>query len=158
MVDEFNDPFHPDTLVLNVYKSRLNHHIGIKHALIKYDSCALNASFAIEYTKKIMPKLIHYYYCWNKDKSSYSTWLNNFIFSYRIRNWFQFENSIIFWSSSQHWKSWAGNDRANDSIVTSRTSAIFTKYIAPKRVIRSVSQSAVCLLLWYTYKSTHHHF
>ena len=27
MVDEFNDPFHPDTLVLNVYKSRLNHHI-----------------------------------------------------------------------------------------------------------------------------------
>merc|ERR1711899_9441 len=27
LVDEFNDPFHPDTLVLNVYKSRLNHHI-----------------------------------------------------------------------------------------------------------------------------------
>ena len=34
LVDEFNDPFHPDTLVLNVYKSRLNHHIGKKHALI----------------------------------------------------------------------------------------------------------------------------
>lgn len=27
LVDEFNDPFHPDPLVLNVYKSRLNHHI-----------------------------------------------------------------------------------------------------------------------------------
>merc|ERR1712223_2331181 len=27
LVDEFNDPFHPDTLVLNVYKSRINHHI-----------------------------------------------------------------------------------------------------------------------------------
>ena len=27
LVDEFNDPFHPDQLVLNVYKSRLNHHI-----------------------------------------------------------------------------------------------------------------------------------
>ena len=59
LVDEFNDPFHPDTLVLNVYKSRLNHHIGKKHALIKYHSLALNASFAIEYTKKIMPKLIY---------------------------------------------------------------------------------------------------
>ena len=28
LVDEFSDPFHPDPLVLNVYKSRLNHHIG----------------------------------------------------------------------------------------------------------------------------------
>ncbi len=28
LVDEFNDPFHPDPLVLNVYKSRMNHHIG----------------------------------------------------------------------------------------------------------------------------------
>lgn len=27
LVDEFNDPFHPDPLVLNVYKSKLNHHI-----------------------------------------------------------------------------------------------------------------------------------
>ena len=27
LVDEFNDPFHPDPLVLNVYKSRINHHI-----------------------------------------------------------------------------------------------------------------------------------
>merc|ERR1712001_189084 len=27
LIDEFNDPFHPDQLVLNVYKSRLNHHI-----------------------------------------------------------------------------------------------------------------------------------
>ena len=27
LVDEFNDPFHPDPLVLNVYKSRLNHRI-----------------------------------------------------------------------------------------------------------------------------------
>ena len=27
LVDEFADPFHPDPLVLNVYKSRLNHHI-----------------------------------------------------------------------------------------------------------------------------------
>lgn len=27
LVDEFSDPFHPDQLVLNVYKSRLNHHI-----------------------------------------------------------------------------------------------------------------------------------
>jgi mitofusin len=27
LVDEFNDPFHPDPLVLNVYKSRISHHI-----------------------------------------------------------------------------------------------------------------------------------
>lgn len=27
LVDEFNDPFHPDPLVINVYKSKLNHHI-----------------------------------------------------------------------------------------------------------------------------------
>ncbi len=27
LVDEFNDPFHPDPLVLNVYKSKINHHI-----------------------------------------------------------------------------------------------------------------------------------
>ena len=27
LVDEFADPFHPDPMVLNVYKSRLNHHI-----------------------------------------------------------------------------------------------------------------------------------
>ena len=27
LVDEFTDPFHPDPLVINVYKSRLNHHI-----------------------------------------------------------------------------------------------------------------------------------
>jgi len=27
LVDEFNDPFHPDPLVVNVYKSRINHHI-----------------------------------------------------------------------------------------------------------------------------------
>jgi hypothetical protein len=27
LVDEFNDPFHPDPLVVNVYKSKLNHHI-----------------------------------------------------------------------------------------------------------------------------------
>merc|ERR1719382_1834127 len=27
LVDEFNDPFHPDPLVLNVYKSRLAHHL-----------------------------------------------------------------------------------------------------------------------------------
>ena len=27
LVDDFNDPFHPDPLVVNVYKSRLNHHI-----------------------------------------------------------------------------------------------------------------------------------
>ena len=28
LVDEFTDPFHPDPLVISVYKSRLNHHIG----------------------------------------------------------------------------------------------------------------------------------
>ena len=27
MVDDFSDPFHPDPLVVNVYRSRLNHHI-----------------------------------------------------------------------------------------------------------------------------------
>lgn len=27
LVDEFSDPFHPDPLVVNVYKSKLNHHI-----------------------------------------------------------------------------------------------------------------------------------
>jgi len=27
LVDEFNDPFHPDPLVVNVYKSKLNHHL-----------------------------------------------------------------------------------------------------------------------------------
>jgi len=27
LVDEFNDPFHPDPLVVNVYKSKLNHHV-----------------------------------------------------------------------------------------------------------------------------------
>ena len=27
LVDEFNDPFHPDPLVLNVYKSKMNNHI-----------------------------------------------------------------------------------------------------------------------------------
>ena len=27
LVDDLNDPFHPDPLVVNVYKSRLNHHI-----------------------------------------------------------------------------------------------------------------------------------
>jgi len=27
LVDEFSDPFHPDPLVLNVYKSRLNAHV-----------------------------------------------------------------------------------------------------------------------------------
>ncbi len=27
LVDEFNDPFHPDPLVLNVYKSKLNNHV-----------------------------------------------------------------------------------------------------------------------------------
>ena len=26
-MDEFSDPFHPDPLVVNVYKSKLNHHI-----------------------------------------------------------------------------------------------------------------------------------
>ena len=27
LVDEFNDPFHPDPLVVNVYKSKLAHHL-----------------------------------------------------------------------------------------------------------------------------------
>ena len=27
LVDEFSDPFHPDPLVVNVFKSKLNHHI-----------------------------------------------------------------------------------------------------------------------------------
>ena len=27
LVEDFNDPFHPDPLVVNVYKSKLNHHI-----------------------------------------------------------------------------------------------------------------------------------
>jgi len=27
LVDEFSDPFHPDPLVVNVYKSKLNHHL-----------------------------------------------------------------------------------------------------------------------------------
>jgi len=27
LVDEFNDPFHPDPLVVNVYKTKLNHHL-----------------------------------------------------------------------------------------------------------------------------------
>ena len=27
LVDEFNDPFHPDPLVVNVYKSKLNHYV-----------------------------------------------------------------------------------------------------------------------------------
>ena len=27
LVDEFSDPFHPDPLVLNVYKSKMNRHI-----------------------------------------------------------------------------------------------------------------------------------
>ena len=27
LVDEFNDPFHPDPLVVNVFKSKLNHHL-----------------------------------------------------------------------------------------------------------------------------------
>merc|ERR1719154_356498 len=28
LVDEFSDPFHPDPLVVNVYKSKLNHHLA----------------------------------------------------------------------------------------------------------------------------------
>ena len=27
LVDEFSDPFHPDPLVVNVYKSKLNHYV-----------------------------------------------------------------------------------------------------------------------------------
>ena len=27
LVDEFSEPFHPDSLLVNVFKSKLNHHI-----------------------------------------------------------------------------------------------------------------------------------
>merc|ERR1712013_205412 len=35
LVDEFSDPFHPDPLVVNVYKSKLNHHLESGRPLVE---------------------------------------------------------------------------------------------------------------------------
>ena len=54
LVDEFNDPFHPDPLVLNVYKSRINHHIEAGIGLNLKTRLSSDLQFNIENHEKDM--------------------------------------------------------------------------------------------------------
>merc|ERR1719383_1495177 len=58
LVDEFNDPFHPDPLVVNVYKSKLNHHVesGVGSNLKNRLSNDLSANMEVQ-QKEMMDRM-----------------------------------------------------------------------------------------------------